>query len=302
MVDIVIVNWNSGEYLKMCLTSILKKDNNNLINRIIIIDNNSKDLFPADIPNDNRVILIQNNQNVGFSKACNQGFRQCTAEFILLLNPDAMLLPDTLSDSIHFMRQHNDIDILGCCLLDDQGVRTKSCCRFPSPVRIFFDAAGLSKIAPKIFTPASIMTDWDHLESRSVDMVMGAFMFMRKNVFEKNGFFDERFFVYYEEVDFSKRLSAIQGKIFYNAFISAVHSGEGTTKSVKAFRLFLSLKSRLQYAKKHFRPKGFIIVWISTFFVEPFTRILFLLSKGKVNEIGETLKGFMLLIKNKPLH
>jgi N-acetylglucosaminyl-diphospho-decaprenol L-rhamnosyltransferase len=206
MVDIVIVNWNSGEYLKMCLTSIYKKENDHLVNKIIVVDNNSADLFPADIPNNSRLILIQNKKNEGFSKACNQGFQKCTADFVLLLNPDAMLLPKTLSDSIHFMNQYNDIDILGCCLLDDKGIRTKSCCRFPSPVRIFFDAAGLSKIAPKIFKPASIMTDWDHLQSSLVDMVIGAFMFMRKKVFEKNGYFDERFFVYYEEVDFSKRL------------------------------------------------------------------------------------------------
>ena len=129
---------------------------------------------------------------------------------------------------------------------------------------------GLSKIAPKIFHPGVLMTDWDHKESRKVDQVMGAFMFMRNSIFEKLGYFDERFFVYYEELDFSKRLAQLGGTSFYNSDIKAIHIGGGTTNNVKTFRLFLNLSSRLQYAKKHFSFGGYSFVWFCTFFIESF--------------------------------
>jgi hypothetical protein len=301
MVDIVIVNWNSGAYLAKCVNSVLRTEPAGLISSIFVIDNDSDDFVPGDIPKDDRVKILRNQKNLGFAKASNQGFRQCTAPFVLLLNPDAMLLPETMAQCLHYMEQHQETAILGCCLLDDNGMRSKSCSRFPSPLRIFFDAAGLSKIAPHIFKPATIMTDWDHLQSRNVDMVMGAFMFMRRALFEEIGYFDERFFVYYEEVDFSKRLSESGGKIFYDAAITATHSGEGTTKAVKAFRLFLSLKSRLQYARKHFNIAGYILVWLTTWFIEPFARVLYLLFTGNGREIKQVIRGFLLLIKNPTL-
>ena len=143
------------------------------------------------------------------------------------------------------------------------------------------------------------MTDWNHSESRYVDQVMGAFMFMRHSVFEKVGFFDEQFFVYCEELDFSKRLSDLGGKSFYNTNIAAIHSGEGTTKSVKAFRLFLNTRSKLLYSKKHFSHSGFLLVWIGTYFIEPFSRTFFLLFSGKYKEIKAVFKGYQMLITNK---
>lgn len=298
MVDIVIVNWNSGEYLKKCIHSILSSNNKDFINRVIVIDNNSTDTSLKIITASDKIDLIINETNIGFSRACNQGFKQCTAEFILLLNPDAMLLDNTIKDSIDCMQQDKSIDILGCRLLGDNGKISASCSRFPSPTRIFFDASGLSKILPRYFKPATIMTDWNHLESKFVNQVMGAFMFMKTSIFEKVGYFDERFFVYYEEVDFSKRISIAGGHIFYNTSITAIHSGEGTTQSVKGFRLFLSLRSRLQYAKKHFSFWGQQSVWFSTFFIEPFTRVTLLIARGKIKEIKEVINGYTLLIKN----
>lgn len=298
MVDIIIVNWNSGEYLNKCVSSIFSNDNVLLVNKVYVIDNNSSDLSLNIISINSKIEIIHNTQNLGFSKACNQGFKKCFAEFVLLLNPDAQLLSNTLADCIANMNRDSTIDILGCSLLDDNGNVTNNCSRFPTPIRFFYDATGLSKIAPKIFTPATIMTDWDHLQSRQVDQVMGAFMFMRKSIFDKIGYFDEQFFVYFEEVDFSKRLGLANGKTHFNSSIKAIHSGEGTTSAVKAFRLFLSLRSRLQYSKKHFSYSGYLIVWFSTFFIEPITRTLFLFFKANAKEVKEVVIAYKMLIKN----
>ncbi|HEU5363949.1 MAG TPA: glycosyltransferase family 2 protein [Hanamia sp.] len=296
MIDVIIVNWNSGFFLQKCLQSIFDTPNKNFIHKVYIIDNDSDDLSMQEIESNDRIEIIWNKENRGFAKACNQGFKLSTAEYILLLNPDTQLLSTTLQDCITFINKKDDVDILGCQLLNDNGKVVASCSKFPTALGILRDATGLSKIAPSIFKPGIIMRDWEHEESRFVDQVMGAFMFMRKSIFEKVGYFDERFFVYYEEVDFSKRLSELGGKSFFNAEIKAIHSGEGRGYSVKAFRLFLNLRSRLQYAKKHFTFLGYYCVWICTFFVEPLTRSTFLLLSGKKNEIADLFKGYKLLL------
>lgn len=301
MIDIVIVNWNSGHYLATCVRSILTEKNIEIVNRIIIIDNNTTDQSLDNIPTHAKISLVRNTENLGFSKACNQGFRLCTAPFVLLLNPDTQLFDTTLSDCRIYMEQHEEVDVLGCQLLLDDGTIAKSCARFPSPKTIFFDATGLSKISPRIFKPASLMTDWDHHESRFVDQVIGAFMFMRISIFDKAGYFDERFFVYFEELDFSKRINLLGGKSYYNTAIKAIHSENGTTAGVKGFRLFLYLKSRLQYAGKHFSYIGYLLVWVSTFLIEPFSRIFFLLLMGKNKDIKDVLKGYKLLIRSLPV-
>ncbi|MES2850494.1 MAG: glycosyltransferase family 2 protein [Bacteroidota bacterium] len=296
MIDIVIVNWTSGHYLRKCIASILENKNEPYVSKVIVIDNDSGDTSATDLVDNRKIEIIHNKKNLGFAKACNQGFRLCKCDFVLLLNPDALLLENTLQDCVAFMKQTSSVDILGCCLLNDAGITSKSCSRFPSPLRFFYDASGLSKIAPKIFTPATLMTDWDHSESRQVDQVMGAFMFMRKDVFDKIGYFDERFFVYYEELDFSLRLAKAGGISYFSSEIKAVHSGEGTTTSVKAFRLYLSLQSRFRYAKKNFSWPGYLFVCLSTFPVEFISRFFFLLLSGKPGEIKNLIRGFKMLL------
>ena len=295
MVDIVIVNWNAGKYLLDCVNSINTEVNQPYFNRIIIIDNHSSDNSIAQLPYSPKISIIQNPQNVGFSKACNQGFKICNAPYTLLLNPDAQLLDNTLQKCVEFMQANPTIDILGCALNDENANRTASCARYPTPLHFFYDAIGLSKIAPSTFTPALLMTDWDHKNNRKVDQVMGAFMFMPTGIFKKYRYFDERFFVYYEELDFSKRVSDAGGTIFFNAEIEAIHSGGGTTNQVKGFRTFLNLRSRLQYSKKHFSTAGYAATWFTTCVIEPITRSFFLLIKGKLKEIPEVFKAYRML-------
>lgn len=298
MIDIVIINWNSGDFLKKCIDSIFKDKNDSLIQKVIVIDNNSIDNSAKIITINQKIEFIQNIENLGFAKACNQGFKLCKSPFVLLLNPDTILFETTLSDCAAFMTKNESVDILGCSLLDDTGKLTKSCSRFPTALRFLYDATGLSKIAPKIFNPATIMTDWNHEESRFVDQVMGAFMFLRRSIFDKIGFFDEDFFVYYEELDFSLRLAKAGGRTFYNTTINAIHSGEGTTKSVKAFRLFLNLQSRLKYSRKHFSRGGNILVYFSTYFIEFFFRLIFLILSGRLNEIKDLVKAYQILLQS----
>ena len=299
VLDIIIVNWNSGNFLVKCIQSLFIEKNDLNIGKVFIIDNNSSDNSLDKILQNNKIEIIRNNENKGFAKAANQGFRLSKAPYVLLLNPDTRLLNSTLKDCVNFMDKEVNVDILGCQLLNDNGEISPSCARFPTPGKLFMGAFGLSKAFPSFFKPAILMSEWDHKTSRYVDQVMGAFMFMRHSIFERLGYFDERFFVYCEELDFSKRLAEIGGRSFFNSEISAIHSGEGTTKAVKAFRLFLNLRSRLQYSKKHFSRSGYLLVWFGTYLIEPISRTCFLLFSGKFKEMVSVFKGYKMLIFNK---
>lgn len=294
-VDLVIVNWNAGALLQKCVRSILAASNALVVKNIIIVDNNSSDSSLNILPNDSRIIYIKNKENFGFARACNQGFEIAKAEFILVLNPDTELLHNTLSDCIRFMESNPKIDVLGCTLLDEKKRVTKSCARFPVAYRYLFHSMGFTKLFPKYFLSPELMYDWDHAKSKYVDQVMGAFMFMRQEVFNKVGYFDERFFVYFEEMDFSYRLNLKGGKIYYNSEISAFHSGKGTTQSVQAYSLFLYLQSRLKYSRKHFSVFDHIIVLVSTLFFELLTRLFFCLVRLKIVTAVSILNAYRML-------
>lgn len=297
-IDIIIVNWNSGHLLHDCLQSIVMNDNIEYVNRIYVVDNNSTDKSLDHQIFHPKIFLIKNSKNVGFAKAANQGFKRATGEYVLLLNPDTRLLPNTLSESLQFVEINQDVDILGCQLIDEEGKVLPSCSRFPTPLGFVIDALGLPKIFPKIFKPAMIMEDWNHKDSRFVDQVMGAFMFMHKKIFDKIGYFDEQFFVYYEELDFSKRLAEASGKTFFNAKIKTIHFGKGTTNSVKGYRLYLNLRSKLKYSRKHFARIGFGVVWFTVWIIEPVTRCMFSIFTRKFNDLRDIVKGYRLLLKN----
>ena len=298
MIDIVIVNWNGGIYIQNCIASIIENSSKEILNKIFVIDNCSTDGSINNLTQYNKVEIIQNKENVGFAKACNQGFKLSKQPYVLLLNPDTQLFKTTLKDCIAFMNEHLSYDILGCQLLDDQGGITHSCARIPTPKTIFNDATGLSKLLPTVFKPSTLMTDWDHTASKIVPQVMGAFMFIRQSTFTKIGYFDEQFFVYYEELDYSYRLLQNGGTSFFNTSIKAIHSGEGTTTGVQAFRLFLNLQSRLKFANKHFSSFGYFFTKICTLIIEPFTRTCFLLLRGKISSVKDVINGYKLLYKS----
>jgi GT2 family glycosyltransferase len=299
-IDIVIVNWNSGDLLKKCVESILASDSIDSVSQILIVDNHSEDQSISMLPEHKSIKLILNQSNLGFAKACNQGFLKCRSDYVLLLNPDTLLFKETLRGCIDYMDEKPKTGIMGCQLLDEAGKITASCARFPRAIDFVIHGTGLSRLLPKVFRPATLMTDWNHEQSRMVDQVMGAFMFMRSNVFEHIGYFDERYFVYFEELDFSLRYKKAGGNIFFNTEVKAIHSGMGTTSKVKAFRLFLNVRSRLQYARKNFSFPGFVGVYLSTFSFEILSRFFLLVISGRFSEIKDLFRGYgMLLIRKK---
>lgn len=250
-----------------------------ILGTIWIVDNASTDDSLVQLPHHPQVRIIQNNINRGFAAACNQGIAQSDTEFVVMLNPDALILPDTLAGCAAYMQLHPQVAVAGVRQTDESGATRPSCSRFPTAWRFLWDAIGLSRFMPSIFKPATVMTDWHHEESATVDQIMGSFMFIRRSALDQVGRFDEQFFVYYEELDLSKRLASAGYASHYLHHLQIVHGGGGTTESVQAFRLYLSLKSRLQYARKHFGKVQYALTLLITWGPELLSRLLYSLKQ-----------------------
>jgi N-acetylglucosaminyl-diphospho-decaprenol L-rhamnosyltransferase len=303
--DIVIVNWNTDKQLYDCLKSIESTEMSGIqLNSVVIVDNNSTDdsLGKVDLVN-LPLSIIQNNVNKGFGFACNQGAKNSQADYLLFLNPDTRLFEESLSKPIEFMEkaENSEIGICGIQLVDELDHVSKSCSYFPSVQAYISNSLGLNYILPKSIQhmiPKHPMLDWDHMSSRRVDQVIGAFFLVRRSLFENLNGFDNRFFVYFEEVDFSFRAYKLGWKSYYLSTTQAFHKGNGSTDKVKAHRLFYSLRSRIQYFRKHADSLSLILLIIATLFIEPLSRILLLLIKLSFKEIMNVFFAYRMLLES----
>ncbi len=294
-IDIIIVNWNSGSQLRACVDSIIEYGSS-LVSKLIVVDNNSNDGSDKSIEDLSEVLLIHANKNLGFAKACNLGARHAKSEYLLFLNPDAMLYKGSLAGALKVFEspENSDVGIVGIQLIDETGHISRTCARFPSLWRFIVQISGLNKI--DVFRPMGVhMAEWSHKENRYVDQVMGAFFLVRQDLFEALSGFDERFFVYFEEVDFSFRARQKGWKSLYLADAQAFHAGGGTSRNVKATRLFYSLRSRLIYSFKHFIWYKAWLLLLLTMFVEPVTRVGFCLILRDWQGVKHTLQGYQML-------
>ncbi len=293
--DIIIVNWNSGNLLSKCINSINNATDNSFgLNRVVIIDNSSKDGSLENFENINLPLtIIKNVQNLGFAKACNQGAKESQADYLLFLNPDTSLFKNSLKEPITFMQRIKNkyIGIIGIQLIDEMNNVSRTCSRYPNAFSLVYMSLGLDRLFPKIF-PGHFMTDWDHKESKTVDQVMGAFFCVRRNLFEKLIGFDERFFVYFEDLDFSLRSNEYGFKSYYLATAQIYHKGGGTSEKIKAERLFYILRSKLIFCKKHFSALSFLLIFLVTILFEPVARIFGAFFKGSFQEVREIVKGY----------
>ncbi|MBK6594421.1 MAG: glycosyltransferase family 2 protein [Burkholderiales bacterium] len=270
MIGIVVVNWNSGGQLRNCIDSIQQCKVASPYN-IVVVDNASTDGSDLTIKSGSSLKLVRANGNIGFGRACNQGAKQVEGKYLLFLNPDAVLYPETLQKALAYMEDvaSDGVGICGVQLLDDSGHVTRSCARFPSPVDLVIHSAGLDRIFKGL---GYVMSDWSHAHTQKVDHVIGAFFMVRREVFEVLNGFDERFFLYLEDLDFSYRAHQAGWQSVYLADVQAFHAGGGTSNQIKALRLFYSMRSRLLYAFKHHSWAGATAVMLTTLLIEPLTR------------------------------
>lgn len=295
MIDVVIVNWNSGNMLSNCVSSILN-GNYDFIGKVIIVDNGSEDGSENLKIESSRVLLIKNHVNYGFAKSCNIGARHGQSEYVLFLNPDTVLEPNTLNKTINYMQKDRNkmVGISGIQLCYEDGKVARHSSRFPSSFSFFMRSSGLHKI---FLSLDHVLTEWNHLDTREVPHVIGAYFFVRKKLFNSLNGFDERFFVYLEDLDFSLRAHKLGFKTHFISTIKSVHIAGGTSRQIKAKRLFYSLRSRIIYSYKHFNFFSATLILMSVIFIEPISRILLSIKNLSLISITNLIKSYILLFK-----
>jgi len=255
--SVIIVSYNSIELLENCLFSV-QKAMQTIGGEIIIVDNNSndgsKESLPSKFPG---VKFIFNNENLGFAKACNQGSKNSSGDHILFLNPDTVLPGTCLSECITFFKTHPDAGAVGVRMLDDKGKFLKESKRgLPSPSASFYKLFGLTAVFPGSETIAKYYQG--HLpenENNPVEVLSGAFMMIKRTVFEKVKGFDETFFMYGEDIDLSLRISQLGYKNYYLGKISITHlKGGSTTYNKKYVQEFYGAMNL--FVKKHYKDKS----------------------------------------------
>jgi GT2 family glycosyltransferase len=296
-IHVVIVNWNSGVQLRECLSSFAAvADDAVTLARVTVVDNASTDGSCEELPDTLPLTLVRNDVNLGFAMACNQGAAGSTADFLLFLNPDTRLMPGSLALPARYLGSphHEAVGIVGIQLVDAAGHVARNTARAPTARSMIGNSLGLDRVLPAWFPP-HFASAWPHDETRVVDQVMGAFFFVRRAVFDDLGGFDERFFVYYEDLDFALRARARGWSSVYLASAQAFHRGQGTTHAATERRTFYFCRSKLLYARKVLSPGGALAVIAVTLLLEPVARLV-----AAPRAAAGTLRAFARLWKALP--
>jgi hypothetical protein len=294
------VNWNAGGQLRACLQSIAAARRSCFaLGDVVIVDNASSDGSADGLEAEGLTLrVIRNDRNRGFAAACNQGAASLSAEpdYLLFLNPDTRLRAESLDAAVGFMEQagHEGYAVYGCRMIDESGRTARSCARFPGAGTFVQKILGLDHLLPRVFHGLHL-TEWDHESDRDVDHVIGAFYFVRAVRFRALGGFDEQFFVYLEDLDFSLRVWRGGDRIRYSAAAAIEHKGGGTSEQIPVERVVYALDSRLRYCEKHFSRRAAALVRLGTLYVEPLTRQVFALIRGVPNGPAEVRRAMRLL-------
>ncbi len=263
--SIVIVNWNTRDLLLEALRSIYDAPPD-FPYEVIVVDNASSDgsaeAVRAAFP---QAHLIANTDNAGYARGNNQGLQVSTGRYLLLLNPDVVLPPEGLQTAVACMESRPDVGALGVRLVNPDRTVQRSVRGFPTPLSVFWEAVGLSRLFPesRVFG-AYRMTWFNYREEAEVDQPMGTFLLCSRRAMEDVGLLDERFPIFFNEVDWCYRAKQRGWKIVFLPTVEVVHYGGSSTKLVSAKMAWESRRGLLDFYRKHYRSPIFApIYWVA---------------------------------------
>jgi len=260
MISIIIPNYNQKNFLKVCLNGLFKVQLKSEY-EIIIVDNGSKDGSQETIKQLNNLAkglikFILNKKNLGFGAACNVGIKKAKGDYLLILNPDIAVLKGSIESLVKCMEENKKAGIIGPRLLNPDRSIQKSCYHYPSwyiPIlrRTFLGSLGWAREKISYY----LMADFDHQKTRSVDWILGAALMIRKEMLKKIGLFDQRFFLYFEDVDLCRRASQRGWEIVYCPLAEMFHYHQRDSARLGIFSLFskftwIHIASAIKYFSK----------------------------------------------------
>jgi len=264
--SIILINWKTRDLTRNALASIYK-ETAGFDFEIVVVDNNSADgsveMIKKEFP---QVVLIENKDNRGFGKANNQGLKIAQGDYLMFLNTDVVVLDGALNKLVNYLDEHTDVMMVGPRLLNKDLTFQHACRRMlPNPLNSFFHLFGLTKI----FKNNKFINDYkryaaDPEVTGHTQALSGAAMMFRRQAYNEIGGFDERFFMYGEDLDFCKRVLDKGWKTVYVSEAKIIHFGGQSSGKRKTKSLINFYEAMWLYYKKHFK-YNFLInlaVWL----------------------------------------
>jgi GT2 family glycosyltransferase len=256
--SVVIVNRNTRALLRACLES-LAIEPDQLSIQVIVVDNGSEDgsaeMVAHSFP---EAVLLRNAGNTGFAFPNNQGLAESTGRYVMLLNSDTEVRPGALATLVRFMDSHPDAGACGPLLRYPDGRVQPSCSSFPTPWAHFCDITFLDRLFPRSRRFAGMITSFAHDRTALVEQPAGAALLVRREAIEQVGALDERFAIYYNDVDWCYRIHLAGWKICFVHDAEVIHH-QGVTTRNENRELELTremVRNRLDYFSKHFGERG----------------------------------------------
>jgi GT2 family glycosyltransferase len=252
--SVIIVNYNVKHFLEQALHSV-RKASQHIPVEVFVVDNHSADgsgeMVRRKFP---EVILIENKENFGFSKANNQAMRLAKGEYFLLLNPDTVVQEDTFEKVVAFMDATQDAGGVGVKMIDGKGhFLPESKRSLPTPEVAFYKMFGLSALFPKSKRFGKYHLGFlDKDQTHEVEVLSGAFMMMRKSVLDQTGLLDEDYFMYGEDIDLSYRIIQAGFKNYYFPDTAIIHYKGESTKRTSINYVFVFYRAMVIFAQKHY--------------------------------------------------
>lgn len=249
--SIVIVSWNTLEITRDCLRSVEER-RGDLPIEVFLVDNassdGSADMVEREFPG---VVLIRNDDNLGFAKANNQALAIARGRHSLLLNSDTVVLGDVLRDSVRYLDEHPDVGVFGCRVLNPDRTMQATCFSFPTLVNLALKTSGLFRLPWPRFFGREHLAHWKRDTERDVDVVTGCYMLVRGEAMEQVGLLDDSFFFCGEETDWCRRFLAAGWRVRFAPVGEIVHLGNASGRKLSARRDLLLTTGLVRYHRKH---------------------------------------------------
>ncbi len=254
--SVCIVNWNTQGYLRECLTALESYPPLGQEMEVIVVDNASTDgsagMVAAEFPG---AVLIASSVNLGYAEGNNLTLARATGDALLLLNPDVIVHPESLTRAAGFAAAHPGIAAFGCRLVGTDGKTQSSLRSFPDPGPVLWEYLGFSRLFPhsRLFGTYR-MTWFDYESSIEADQPMGSFLWISRSAYDAVGGLDPQFPIFFNEVDWCWRAKRGHGlPIWYTPDVVVTHYGGGSTRQVKASMVRESHRSLLRFYDKHYQ-------------------------------------------------